>query len=118
MNTPHHNGLDNYYIISRSNQTTKDAGGFVVNLPRYGRYEQPKWYETDMLPAPLRTLGDTGHEGSHAFLTHEFIDALAHNRKPAVDVYEALAYTVPGIIAHESALKGGARLTIPQFDPA
>ena len=118
MNTPHHNGLDNYWIISRSNQTTKDAGGFVVNLPHYGRYEQPKWYETDMLPEPLRTLGDTGHEGSHAFLTHEFIDALVHNRKPAVDVYEALAYTVPGIIAHESALKGGERLTIPQFDPA
>ena len=36
----------------------------------------------------------------------------------AVDVYEALAYTVPGIVAHESALKGGERLTIPQLDPA
>ena len=32
------------------------------------------------------------------------------------DIHEALAYTVPGIIAHESALKGGDSLSIPQFD--
>jgi len=26
-----------------------------------------------------------------------------------------LAYTVPGIVAHESALRGGALLKVPQF---
>jgi len=51
-------------------------------------------------------------------LTHEFVDALARNRKPAIDVYESLAYTVPGIVAHQSALKGGETLKIPSFDPA
>ena len=56
-----------------------------------------------------------GHEGSHCFLTHEFIDALKNDRHPTVDVYEALNYTVPGIIAHESSLRGGERLEIPQF---
>jgi hypothetical protein len=40
-----------------------------------------------------------------------------NERKPTVDIYEALSYTVPGIIAHESALKGGEGLKIPQFDP-
>ena len=34
-----------------------------------------------------------------------------------LNIYEALAYTVPGIIAHESALRGGEQLKIPQFDP-
>jgi len=33
-----------------------------------------------------------------------------------VNVYEALAMTVPGIIAHQSALKDGESLRIPQFD--
>jgi len=71
---------------------------------------------TVLLPEPLRH--DSGHMGSHTFLTHEFIDALAHSRKPAIDIYESLAYTVPGIIAHESALRGGQLMKIPQFDPA
>ena len=41
-----------------------------------------------MLPEPLRH--DSGHDGSHTFLTHEFIDALVKGRRPAVaDVLEA-----------------------------
>jgi len=49
-------------------------------------------------------------------LTHEFVHALIHDRRPTVDIYEALAYTVPGIVAHESALQGGKLLRIPQFE--
>jgi hypothetical protein len=33
-----------------------------------------------------------------------------------VDVYEALAMTVPGIVAHHSALKDGETLKVPQFN--
>jgi hypothetical protein len=66
-----------------------------------------------MLPEPLRH--DSGHDGSHTFLTHEFIDALVHDRRPAIDIDEALAYTVPGIVAHASALEGGRQMRIKQF---
>ena len=66
-----------------------------------------------MLPEPLRH--NSGHHGSHTFLTNEFIDALVNERQPAVDIYEALSYTVPGIIAHESALQGGELMKIPQY---
>ena len=58
----------------------------------------------------------TGHGGSHTFLTHEFIAALVQDREPAVDVYESLAMTVPGIVAQESSIKGGEQLKIPSFD--
>ncbi len=34
----------------------------------------------------------------------------------AEHIYEALAYTIPGIIAHESAMRGGELLKIPVFD--
>ncbi|MGB2824018.1 MAG: gfo/Idh/MocA family oxidoreductase, partial [Phycisphaerae bacterium] len=57
-----------------------------------------------------------GHDGAHTFLTHEFIDALTRGRRPAVDVYESLAMTAPGIVAHASALKGGAQMKVPSFD--
>jgi predicted dehydrogenase len=102
-------------IIRAGKQQEKDDAGFVRDLPESEPYQQPQWWKTDMLPEPLRH--DSGHRGSHTFLTHEFVDALSHNRRPSVDIYEALAYTVPGIIGHESALKNGERLTVPQFDP-
>ena len=56
-----------------------------------------------------------GHGGSHGYLTDDFITAILLNRKPCVDVACALNTTVPGIIAHQSALKGGETLKIPQY---
>ncbi len=56
-----------------------------------------------------------GHGGSHGYLTNEFIEAILLNRKPLVDVAQALAMTVSGIVAHQSALEGGALMKIPQF---
>jgi hypothetical protein len=34
---------------------------------------------------------------------------------PEVNVYEAVAFCAPGIVAHHSCLKDGERLSIPQF---
>lgn len=56
-----------------------------------------------------------GHGGSHGYLMAEFIEAILADRKPLVDVAQALAMTVGGIVAHRSALKGGELLKIPQF---
>ena len=77
-------------------------------------YADPQWWKTDLLPEPLRH--NSGHEGSHTFLTNEFVTALVESRKPAVDVYTAVALTAPGIVAHRSALRGGEQLKVPQFD--
>ena len=101
-------------IVHAGKQTEKDDGGFTRQSSKAEPYEQPLWWKTDLLPEPLRH--NSGHGGSHTFLTHEFIDALVHNRKPAIDVYEAVAYTTPGIVAHQSSLKGGEQLKIPSFD--
>jgi predicted dehydrogenase len=95
--------------------TEQDAGGFVRFTQSVEKFEEVKWWKTDLLPAPLRH--NSGHEGSHCFITHEFVDALVHGCRPAVDIYEAVAYTAPGIVAHQSALKDGERMKIPSFDP-
>ncbi len=57
-----------------------------------------------------------GHGGSHGPLANEFITAILEDREPLVSVYEALAMTVPGIVAHQSALKDGESLKVPQYD--
>jgi len=97
-----------------SDQLGKDDAGFVRSEGKVQQYQQSNWWETDLLPEPLRH--NSGHHGSHTFITHEFIDACRNGRRPTIDIHEALAYTVPGIIAHESALKGGESMPIPQFD--
>jgi hypothetical protein len=56
-----------------------------------------------------------GHGGAHGHLMTEFVDAIVRNRKPWVDVALALNMTVAGIVAHQSALKGGELLKIPQY---
>ena len=66
-------------------------------------------------PLPL-DMGRGGHGGSHGYLTNEFIMALIEDREPLIDVYEGIAMTAPGIVAHQSALKNGEQLSIPDFD--
>ena len=58
-----------------------------------------------------------GHGGSHGPLANEFITSILEAREPMVNIYEALAMTVPGIVAHQSALKDGETLNIPQYIP-
>ncbi|MCA9262426.1 MAG: Gfo/Idh/MocA family oxidoreductase [Planctomycetales bacterium] len=56
-----------------------------------------------------------GHGGSHGYLTDEFITSLIEMRKPLVDIAWALNMTVPGLVAHQSALKDGELLKVPHF---
>jgi len=58
-----------------------------------------------------------GHGGSHGQLMNDFIAAILADRQPLVNVYEALAMSVPGIIAHRSALKDGETMKVPQYPP-
>ena len=56
-----------------------------------------------------------GHGGSHGYLMSEFIEAILLDRTPLVDVAQALNMTVAGIVAHQSALRNGELMKIPQY---
>jgi predicted dehydrogenase len=56
-----------------------------------------------------------GHGGSHGPLMNEFVTAILEDRRPLVDIVWALNMTVAGVVAHQSALKGGESLKVPQF---
>jgi predicted dehydrogenase len=72
--------------------------------------------EVDTARPPLPPGVDAGgHGGSHGYLMSEFVDAILRDRRPLVDVAKALNMTVAGIVAHQSALKDGELLKIPQF---
>jgi hypothetical protein len=43
---------------------------------------------------------------------------VVEDRHPSVNIWEAIAYTLPGIVAHQSALKGGETLKIRDYGKA
>jgi len=105
----------------------KGIDGLVVEQGRV--FGEKGWMDKTTYQGAVKDLPDLvrpalppgvapgGHGGSHGHLTDEFITSILADRRPPVDIYEALAMTVPGIVAHQSALKGGERLKVPQFDP-
>ncbi len=61
------------------------------------------------------TVNAGGHGGSHGYLGNEFVASILEARKPLVNIAWALNMTVAGIVSHQSALKGGELLKIPQY---
>ncbi len=56
-----------------------------------------------------------GHGGSHPHLVHEFVSALLDKREPYPNAAESANITCVGILAHESAMEGGALKQMPEF---
>ena len=96
-----------------------------------GAYENDTWITKeemrDPLPAPVldafRKINPDsdaygGHGGSHAYLVNEFVDAVAHNRTPAINVWESARYMAMGVMAHKSALRDGEVLNVPDWGDA
>ena len=56
-----------------------------------------------------------GHGGSHPHLAHEFVMSLMEGRDPFPNAAQSANWTSVGILAHESALKGGEIVKLPDF---
>jgi hypothetical protein len=67
-----------------------------------------------MLPKEFIGLSN-GHGGSHQFMVDDFVMDAAGERKAPMDVRDAARFTLPGILAHESAGNSGKWLEIPFF---
>jgi len=82
----------------------------------FGRYEgiEKNLPEINRPPLPPG-VEPGGHDGSHGYLMNEFVTAILEDRKPLVDVVQALNMTVAGIVAHQSAMKNGELMKIPQY---
>ncbi len=75
-----------------------------------------------MLAAYRQASGEStvygGHGGSHAYLVNEFVDAVAHDRLPAINAWEAVRYTAAGVMADKSAMRDGEVLAVPDWGDA
>jgi predicted dehydrogenase len=63
----------------------------------------------------LSFLQGGGHGGSHPHLAHTFLLAVLGKQPAFPDAPTSANWTMVGLCAHESAMKGGERVKIPQF---
>jgi predicted dehydrogenase len=81
-----------------------------------GSYQGIEKFLQDFKRPPLPPGVPTGgHGGSHGYLMNEFVTSIIQDRKPLVNIAVALNMTVAGIVAHQSALKNGEMMKIPQY---
>jgi len=82
----------------------------------------------DRLPEPIRgfthAIQDAehrsfiqggGHGGSHPHLVHAFLSAVREDREPWPNAVTAANWTCVGICAHQSALRGGQMVYLPEW---
>jgi predicted dehydrogenase len=69
------------------------------------------------IPVTTRFAGESagGHGGADAKMVRDFIKCILNDTKPPIDVDMAIRISLPGIIAHESAVQGGTALEIPEI---
>ena len=81
-----------------------------------------------LLPEPIRKFTTTiqdaehlsfiqgaGHGGSHPHMVNEMVSALVADRDPWPNAVTSANWTCVGICAHQSALKGGEIIRLPDF---
>jgi len=56
-----------------------------------------------------------GHGGGDFFTVEDFVEAIIQNKKPPIDVYQAMDMTLPGILGYRSACQGNVALDVPDF---
>ena len=120
-NNPYKNPFGSEIALYRTSEGGMSRMAVCWDLPAAGG-EQGRVYgqKDDKVAAntarpPLPPGLNEGTHGGGNHLMCDFVDAILRDRKPLVDVAQALNMTVAGIVAHQSALKNGELMKIPQY---
>lgn len=73
------------------------------------RWEHPLWKSN------LADAEQAGHGGGDFFVLREFADAILENRRPAIDVYDAVTWSAVFPLSMQSVEGGGAPVKFPDF---
>jgi predicted dehydrogenase len=65
--------------------------------------------------AHLSFIQGSGHGGSHPHLANEFLVSILEDRDPFPNVFQSANWTSVGILAHESAMRGGQIICLPDY---
>jgi predicted dehydrogenase len=118
---------DNPYVSTAMSAENGKRGGWCkvdkVQMPNYHKYlpQEIQRFTVGGNYDPLNPQDSLmvgaggGHHGSHPHLVHEFVMSIIENRKPWIDENLGGNITAAGICAHESAMKNGVAIEVPEF---
>lgn len=72
-------------------------------------YEHPLWKQS------MEAAKKSGHEGGDYFTIREFADAIIENRRPYIDVYDAVAWSSVFPLSMQSVAEHGKPVSFPDF---
>lgn len=59
--------------------------------------------------------GENGHGGADKRMILDFADCILDDREPRLNVDKAIQFSLPGVLAHDSAVLGGAMIEMPEI---
>lgn len=98
-----------------------DTGWLMDDQPRYWTESIPNLASPIRLPIGPDVPGvppaarKTGEAAMNWLMARDFIESQKAGRRPPMDVYEALTFSMPGVLAAESAAQGGKAIAIPDY---
>jgi predicted dehydrogenase len=72
-------------------------------------YDHPLWQKWE------KDAGRTAHDGADFFAVREFLDALREDRRPPIDVFDAVTWSAIIPLSAESIRRGSAVVEFPDF---
>lgn len=105
--------------LAPQDRPVADAGGLMDKVTATDGTHQTvsKVHPVHLLPKEFIGLPN-GHRGSHQFLVHDFITSCVSGETPPNNAWQAARYLLPGLVGHQSALKGGLLMEIPDLGDA
>ncbi len=89
---------------------------FATRLPKEIRsFTQAGVYSGEEGTEHRSFLQGGGHGGSHPHLAHQLVMAVLGQGQPYPDAVQAANITCAGILSHESALRGGEKVHLPDW---
>ena len=114
-------GFDHNFIVYGSEGMIEtDRRTMVIDAHSYGRFHHMEGINGGAkieLPWTTKFPGekDDGHGGCDTQMMKAFAKCILEDTKPPVDVDMGIQMSIAGIYAHESAVKGGIPIEIPEF---
>ena len=113
-------GFDhNFVIYGSEGMVETDRQTMVVDAHSYGRFHSMKNIHHGKIELPWTTKfpgeKDDGHGGCDTQMMKAFAKCILEDTKPPVDIDMGIQMSIAGLYAHESAVKGGIPIEIPEF---
>jgi len=100
--------------------------GFLENSRQGGSFVGHRYFEgIDKTTVPMDCyqaepeapkIAHGGHGTSDFYIAQDFLDCIEFDREPILNADRAAEITLPGLIAHEAAVKGNVWMDVPKFE--